>query len=164
MTTPSTYISLSEDMKNGELHLVPYGAGLALVFSGPQDFIDRWFNWAVNRSVISSVSLLNGWVDGCKRAYVCPKTKDKVLKGLAAQMGWEMVQSREIEVVVKRDPETEEVSHEWDEEKVAEISLQRAREFMETHIKTAGIVMEKPKGMAPIYSLASPGRAESGME
>jgi hypothetical protein len=166
MLQSTDFISLEEDAKNGELHLIPYGAGLALVFTGPQPFIERWFNWSVNRSVISRSSILNGWVDGFKgtRAYVCPKNRGKVLKGLVSQMAWEIVARREVEITVTRDPETEEVSHQWNEELVAKLAEERANHFMVNHIKTTGLVMERAKSMAPIYSVATPGRAESSGE
>lgn len=157
-------ITMLEDMNNGDLYLVPYGSGIALVFSGSPDFINRWFNWAINTSVIGQNSSLNWWLDGHPGtvAYICPKSRDVIRRGLIQQFGWEIVENREIEVTRTVDKDGEYIDSFWDEAKVTALAEERADSFMANHIKTTGMVLERNQTLAPIYGTASAGRAEGG--
>lgn len=155
-------VPLLEDVEHyGRLYLGSYAKDVAMGFQGTPEFIARWFNWAVNTSVITRGSSLN-WLY-CERgplAYVCAKSREVVRAGLARQFAWDIVTNREVPVTVVRDPETEEVETLWDEEVVRAMADQRAADFMRDHITMGSSVFSRSHSVAPVFEVVGPGRAE----
>lgn len=147
--------SLVESLKDGELFWSSYARGIALVFSGTRTFIDQWFNLAVNRGIVGPGAKLL-WYEGGYQgsvAYVCPRDKDAVRRGLIAQFGWELVRDRAVPVTRLTDPETETITLHWDEAAVEERATLLADDFIARHIRTSGIVLDRPKTYGHVYEV-----------
>lgn len=158
-------ISLIDDMANGSLHMCSQGNGIALAFHGSPDFIQRWFNWAVNTAVIGRHAQLNWYFERQtgRLAYVCPRSRDDVLRGLALQFRWEIIRDREIPLLTDTlDAETQEPLTEFAEERIESLARAKAEAFMATHIRVNSLILQRPSNLAPIYSRSGPGRAETG--
>ncbi len=157
-------ISLVDDMANGTLHMCSQGNGIALAFYGSPDFITRWFNWAVNTAVIGRSAQLNWFLEKQtgRLAYICPKTREDVMRGLALQFRWEIIRDREIPLLTEgTHTETEEPLTEFADARIDALAAARAEQFMKDHIKVDSTILQRPRNIAPIYGRSGPGRAES---
>lgn len=150
------FVRLRDDVPaNGRLYISSHGNGYALAFKGGRDFIDRWHNWAINSGVVASTRLY--WYLGdCntgRLAHICVKSKDVIVNALAAQFRWELIRDREVPPLVDTvDPDTEERTLEYDEEKLDAIARQRAVQFMAERITVDATILVEPKDVAQVYS------------
>lgn len=154
------HVKIRDDVPaNGTLHVCSEGNGIALAFQGSPDFIERWHNWAVNTAVIGPNAQLNWYLTKHTGsiAYVCPRTRAAVVRGLALQFAWEAVRDREVAFLSVLDPETEEPTVTWTEDGAVQIGQERAEVFYREHVRADGFVIERPKNLAPVYELAGYG-------
>lgn len=130
---------------HGELSIGSHGSGLELVFDGSPDFIARWFNWAVNTGVVGRNSRLHYYLRGHvgSVAYVCPRNRAAVLRGLTLQFAHEILAAGEVAKVMTRDPETEVPETTWDEALVEQMAGERAVAFMKDHMPTKCLLLQR---------------------
>lgn len=154
--------TLLEMLEHGEILISTYARGMGLVFRGSREFIAHLYAWAVNTGVISPSQQLHWYSRGLEGnvAYICPRDRKVIKRGLMLQMAWEIVRDREVPVEAVRDPETgDHVCVRWNESKVAWMAARRAVEFYQNHIKVSGILLTRDDGEpASIYHLRMPGR------
>ncbi len=118
--------TITEDLQHGQLFLCSYGNGVALAFKGTPGFIYRWFNWAINTGVIPPSSPLNWFYgrDSGQIAYICPKRREDVVRGLAETFHQEILRER----FTTRGAT-------WDDEQIAPLARQRAEDFLTAYVE-----------------------------
>lgn len=161
--------SLIEDATTeGTVYSCSYGNTFTLAFKGTLPFITRWYNWAVNSCTVSANVQLN-WYLGrphdnrtISLAYICPKTRDDVLRGLARQFRWEIIRDREVEPLEDRwDEETGPVLV-YDESRIEKLVKERAEQFLADHVEIDSNILARTRDIGPVYDVSpQSGRAES---
>lgn len=171
-------IKLSDEPALGNLYLCSYSSGIALLFEGDEDFIQRWYNWAVNTGLLGSLSRLNRWAhprgsvgyviirakwftDPVSRETTRYEPMEQIQNALTAQFRAEMIMNREIAPLQDRwSDETCEYTLEYDEVRLARESRARAAAFLDTHFKRSGGILNNVPHGDGAYSVNLPAGAE----
>lgn len=156
--------SLIDDLSNGFLYICAYGTrGSALGFRGDESFIERWFNWAKNRGVISDLGKLIRPYPGQSIAYIIAYDDandtemsngvNKIIAGLTAQFRSEIIMNGEIKPLCECFSEEEGWSAEFDEETIGKLARERAQDFYQNHISREDFLKRYDEAVAPIYEV-----------
>lgn len=161
--------SMVEDATTGgTIYSCSYGNTFTLALQGTLPFITRWYNWAVNTCTIGSHVPLN-WYLGKPQdnqtvslAYICPRTREDVLRGLARQFRWEIIRDKEVPALEDRwDEETGPVLV-YDEPKIEQLATERAEAFLANHVTVDSGILARTRDIGPVYEVCPRfGRAES---
>lgn len=157
-------------IENGSPWLISsWGENLALGFKGSPPYIQRCFNWAVNTGVVSKGARLNWFHEAVtgKLAYVCPKSRRAIRRGVLLQLWAESRMAAAAEVratkvsstlatfVSETEDDGWEVRlHHWP---LARAAVRQARAFMEDHIVRDSFVLDRAGGLGNVYSVGSLG-------
>lgn len=149
-------LTLIQDCQNNHpMLLSSYGNNLALGFKGEPDFIERCYNWTVNTGVIGKGARLTWYYERFtgRLAYVCPKSKEAIIKGLILQFAAEIIQSREIPPL--KDIYKEDIGPilELDEIAIEKLASSRAELFMLEHVVQDDFVLNRPASLGEVYSM-----------
>lgn len=154
------FCRLADEPNHGDIYISSYARGVALIFDGSRDFVTRMHNWAVNTGVVGANAQLHWYLRGHAGsvAYICPKDREAIMRGLRMQFCAEIVRDREIPVTREVDSDGEFVGMRYDEAFVERLAAEKAEAFFRQHITTSGIILDRTAALAPVYSLNLPGR------
>ncbi len=157
--------TLTEDLiAHGPWLVSSWGENLALGFKGPTSYIERSFNWATNTGVIGRGARLCWYHEAVtgKLAYVCPKSRRAIKRGVLLQIAAEIRLSREVPLLADHSKDDDwdgppEDMIVWDDYRIYKAASKRANAFMDEHVIRDSFILDRDGGVGSEYSVGSMG-------